>query len=172
MSESITSLPQPRSSDDGESPASNASAESPSPTDRAPSPGAASGDSVPASNDASGPRIDVASLEIDSLDEETLSRLPAGQQEAVKHLHTQVARAVTAIESLREENRRLRERVEELEQRPEVGEDETVVTFPADPESLRETVNRFIDAIDGYLQEGGEAGGDSIPEISVEPGTE
>jgi regulator of replication initiation timing len=172
MSESITSLPQPRSSDDAESRASNASAEGPSPTDRAPSPGAASGDSVPASNDASDPRIDVASLEIDSLDEETLSRLPAGQQEAVKHLHTQVARAVTAIESLREENRRLRERVEELEQRPEVAEDETVVTFPADPESLRETINRFIDAIDVYLQEGSAATGDSIPEISVEPGTE
>jgi predicted nuclease with TOPRIM domain len=114
----------------------------------------------------------VASLEIDSLDEETLSRLPAGQQEAVKHLHTQVARAVTAIESLKEENRRLRERVEELEQRPEVAEDETVVTFPADPESLRETINRFIDAIDVYLQEGSAATGDSIPEISVEPGTE
>lgn len=171
MSESITSLPQPRSSDDAESRASNASSDGLSSTDRAPSPGAASGDSVPTSGDTPGPRIDVSTLEIDSLDEETLSRLPAGQQEAVKRLHTQVARAVTAIESLKEENRRLRERVEELEQRPDVSDDETVVTFPSDPDSLRETITHFIDAIDGYLQEDAVVG-DGVPEISVEPRTE
>ena len=108
------------------------------------------------STPASGPpsadeRIEVSSLEIDTLDEEALSRLPAGQQEAIKHLHTQVARAVTAINALKAENERLRERVEQLEQRPAVADDETFLTLPADPEALRDTLDDFIRSIDAYL---------------------
>jgi len=92
-------------------------------------------------------------LEIDTLDEEALSRLPAGQQEAIKHLHTQVARAVTAINALKAENERLRERVEQLEQRPAVADDETFLTLPADPEALRDTLDDFIRSIDAYLND-------------------
>jgi GTP1/Obg family GTP-binding protein len=113
--------------------------------------------------------VDVASIDIDTLDEEALSRLPSGQQEAVKKLHTQVARAVMAIESLKDENRRLRRRVEELEKRPAVSDDETVLTLPGDPESLRDTLNHFIDAIDAYLEGesvSGDGAGDGVAAAS------
>lgn len=138
--------------------------------DRAPAPSAGSGDAVPSRTDSPSARIEVSNMEIDTLDEEALDRLPAGQREAVRHLHTQVARAVAAIRSLKAENRRLRERIAELEKRPAVPEDETVVTFPTDPQTLRETVDHFIDAIDDYL-DAEAAAGDGAPPSSLSPGS-
>lgn len=165
MSDSITSLPQPRPSDskattstDAESSgrgSSNATTGNHAPNR---SPASSERASAPGENRSAIERIDVSSIDIDTLDEEALRRLPAGQQEAVKKLHKQVARAVTAIKALKAENRQLRERVQELEQRPAVPDGGTALTLPRDPDSLRETVDHFIGVIDAYLD------GNAIPE--------
>lgn len=76
---------------------------------------------------------------------------------ALERLREQVERAASAIEALRNENEALRERVEELEaaldERPAVGEGETVIAFDESPEALRDQVRTFIEAIDGHLAE-------------------
>jgi chromosome segregation ATPase len=63
-----------------------------------------------------------------------------------------VNRAADEIERLRAENRRLQERVETLEQRPDVSQDEAFITLD-DPEALRRQIQDFIDTIDAYLDE-------------------
>jgi predicted RNase H-like nuclease (RuvC/YqgF family) len=80
-----------------------------------------------------------------------LDHLPAAHRETVRRLQRRVEQAVATIERLRSENRRLRDRVEELESQPAFPEDETVFTLDDDPEAVKERINRFIDAIDTYL---------------------
>ncbi len=69
---------------------------------------------------------------------------------ALKRLQRQVRRAAEEIDRLQAENRRLRQRVQKLEQRPDVGEDDAFITLD-DPEALRTQIEGFIDAIDAYL---------------------
>ena len=69
---------------------------------------------------------------------------------ALERLRAQVNRAADEIERLHAENRRLRQRVKALEQRPAVGENQAFVTLD-DPEALRRQIEGFIDTIDAYL---------------------
>jgi hypothetical protein len=62
-----------------------------------------------------------------------------------------VQEAVSEIESLRDENERLRRRVRELESRPSVGEDEVFLTLDDDRDALRARITQFIEAIDRRL---------------------
>lgn len=81
-----------------------------------------------------------------------LSQVPPEHRDNFRQLHRHVEEAVTTIEQLRAENDRLRRRVEELEAGPDLPEDETIFTLDDDPETLREQITRFIDAIDAYLE--------------------
>ena len=80
-----------------------------------------------------------------------LEHLSAAHRESVQRLRRRVEEAAATIERLRAENRRLRERVEELESQPAFPEAETVFTLDDDPEEVKERISRFIDAIDTYL---------------------
>lgn len=100
----------------------------------------------------------------DEESKEDLSRLPDEHRDAVRRLHRQVKRAAATIEHLRGENERLRRRVEELEAQPAFPEDETVLTFDEDPETLQTRITQFIDAIDTYL--------DTVPSQSIAPSAE
>jgi hypothetical protein len=97
----------------------------------------------------------------DAIDDLIPPDLPEAQQDLLRRLFEQVDAAADTIERLRAENRRLRERVAMLEQRPEVPDDQTMVLLDDDPNTLRSQVDRFIGAIDAYL-DGDEAEG-SLP---------
>ena len=81
-----------------------------------------------------------------------LEHLSAAHRESVRRLRQRVEQAAATIERLRAENRRLRDRVEELEAQPAFPEDETVFALDDDPEEVKERIRRFIDAIDTYLE--------------------
>lgn len=87
-----------------------------------------------------------------------VSHLPSEHRDAVRRLRRQVETAVETIETLRAENRRLRERVAELEAQPTFPDDESVFALDEEPDALKARITRFIDAIDAYL-EAGEATG-------------
>jgi hypothetical protein len=72
----------------------------------------------------------------------------------VRRLQVQVERATTALNRLQAENERLRRRVDELEQRPVLQPDTTSLVLDEDPETLRDRISTFIDAIDTYLENG------------------
>jgi FtsZ-binding cell division protein ZapB len=80
------------------------------------------------------------------------SEYPAAYRDTMRRLHRRVAQAVDTIEELRAENERLRERIEQLEERPVLPDDKAVLTLDDDPEALRSRVTDFIDAIDAYLE--------------------
>lgn len=86
--------------------------------------------------------------------EEDLTHLPPEYRAAVRRLHAQVDRATAALTHLEAENERLRRRVEELEQRPAIQPDTTTLVLDDDPETLRDRISSFIDAIDTYLENG------------------
>lgn len=81
-----------------------------------------------------------------------VSELPPNHRDILRTLSHRVTQAVQQIEQLREENERLRERVEELEAKPAYPEEESVIAIDNDPEVLRERINNFIDVIDTYLE--------------------
>lgn len=81
-----------------------------------------------------------------------LSHLPPEHREIVRRLRTQVQRAVTTINQLRAENKRLRQRVQELAARPDVPSDKTILALDDDPDALRDRITDFIEAIDTYLE--------------------
>lgn len=89
----------------------------------------------------------------DAEDEDDLSHLRPAHREVVRRLHRKVRQAVVHIERLEEENERLREHVSELENRPAISPDKTALAVDADPDSLRERISGFIEAIDTYLDE-------------------
>lgn len=66
-------------------------------------------------------------------------------------LREQVAKAVEEIDRLRDENEALKAQVQELETRPAVELDGTVLTFSEDPAVLRRKIEGFVNAIDQYL---------------------
>ena len=74
----------------------------------------------------------------------------ASPRPALRRLQKQVHRAAQEIDRLRTENRRLKQRVQQLEQRPAVDENEAFVTLD-DPDALRTRIEGFIDTIDAYL---------------------
>ena len=80
-----------------------------------------------------------------------LSHLPAEHREPIRRLYQRVEEAVNTIEKLRSENEALRARVAELEAQPTFPEDESVLALDEDPDVLKGRINRFIDAIDTYL---------------------
>ena len=85
---------------------------------------------------------------------EELTHLPPEYRAAVRRLQVQVERATTALNRLQAENERLRRRVDELEQRPAFQPDTTSLVLDEDPETLRDRISTFIDAIDTYLENG------------------
>ena len=66
-------------------------------------------------------------------------------------LRDRVRKAAQELERLRQENHALRERIEQLETRPAIDMDGTVLAFEDDPEVLRGKIEEFIEAIDIYL---------------------
>lgn len=76
----------------------------------------------------------------------------SAQRPALERLRRQVHRAVEEIERLRAENRALQQRVQELEARPAIGEDQAFLTLD-DPDALRAQIEGFIETIDAYLAE-------------------
>ena len=73
-------------------------------------------------------------------------------------LREQIARAAEELRRLREENAVLRDRIQELERRPAVEEDDAFVRFDDDPAALRQQIERYIAALDRCL---GDAPADS-----------
>ncbi len=71
--------------------------------------------------------------------------------QSLQRLRDRVQEAVDELARLRQENAALYERIEELEARPAVDPDLTLLTFDEDPASLRRKVEGFIASIDAYL---------------------
>lgn len=80
-----------------------------------------------------------------------LSHLPEAHRDTVRRLHDRIQRAASLIEDLRAENKRLRRRVDELEARPALPDDQTILALDDNPEALRDRITDFIDSIDAYL---------------------
>lgn len=127
---------------------------SPSDTDQ---PAASEHGSVP--TDASSPAP--ASATPTSLDA-AQENIPKPFREAVFALRKQTQMAAETIRALRAENQRLRKKVEELSQRPNVRDNDAFAHFDDDRDALRERIQHFIDAIDDHL--------DSAPESGVASG--
>ena len=70
---------------------------------------------------------------------------------SLERLRERVKEAVHELDRLRKENAALAERIRQLETRPDVDLDGTVLAFEADPDVLREKVEGFIKTIDTYL---------------------
>lgn len=101
-----------------------------------------------------------------------LSHLPAEYRDAVGRLHRKVEQAAATIERLRAENDRLRRRVEALEEKPDVPEGETVFALDDDPETVKQRISRFIDAIDTYLEAAASESPSNDPEDAADDPTD
>jgi len=77
--------------------------------------------------------------------------------QSLERLRDRVKKAAHELERLRKENTALAERIRQLETRPAVDFDGTVLAFDEDPEALREKVESFIRSIDTYLAKEEEA---------------
>ena len=102
------------------------------------------------------------------------ANIPEPFREAVCALREQTQTAAETIRALRAENQRLRDKVEELSQRPDVGDDDAFAHFDDDREALRRRIQHFIDAIDDHLDnapESGVASGDIDP-LPLQPAEE
>lgn len=71
--------------------------------------------------------------------------------QSLERLRERVKKAARELERLRKENSALAERIRQLETRPAVDLDSTLLMFDEDPEVLREKVEGFIRSIDAYL---------------------
>ncbi|WP_143815453.1 cell division protein ZapB [Longibacter salinarum] len=96
--------------------------------------------------------------------------VPEPFREAVAALHEQVQTAADAIRELRAENERLRQKVEDLSERPDVSDDDAFILLDDDRADLRERIQSFIDAIDEHLETSPASGID--PEWPDEPPAE
>jgi len=94
----------------------------------------------------------VSSRDGDEANAPDVSDLPEEHRDEIRRLHHRVEQAVATIERLRAENARLRQRVDELEEQPAFPDAETVFSLDDDPAAVKERINRFIDAIDTYLE--------------------
>lgn len=70
---------------------------------------------------------------------------------SLRRLRDRITKAVDELGRLREENRKLAERIEELERGPIGDADETLVKIGETPSHLRQRLDAFIGAIDAYL---------------------
>ena len=71
--------------------------------------------------------------------------------QSLARLRDRVQEAADQLTRLREENEALRARIEQLEQRPVVDPDLTLLTFEDDPDALRRKIAGFIATLDDYL---------------------
>ena len=71
--------------------------------------------------------------------------------ESLRQLRDRVRKAVEELGRLREENRKLAERITVLERGPVAEDGESLVKVPETPEHLRQRLDAFITAIDVYL---------------------
>lgn len=71
--------------------------------------------------------------------------------ESLQRLRDRIMKTLEELERLRTSNAELAERIRELEKRPHVDFDGTVLAFDEDPQQLREKVDGFIRAIDTYI---------------------
>lgn len=79
--------------------------------------------------------------------------VPLKGSSSLKRLRDRVETAAHELKRLREENKALSDRLEQLELNPSVSDEGTLLTFEEDPELLRRKIETFIEAIDRYLQE-------------------
>lgn len=107
--------------------------------------------SLPESDDVP-PVPESVSSEDGDEEEPDFSDLPAEHRDTMRRLYRRVEQATVTIERLRAENERLRRRVEELEEQPAFPDAETVFSLDDDPDAVKERINRFIEAIDTYLE--------------------
>lgn len=99
-------------------------------------------------------------------DADDLSHLPPAHQNVVRRLRAKVERATALLNRLQEENERLRQRVQELEQRPAISGDKTILALDDDPDALRDRISSFIEAIDAYLEDESPASKETVPSHS------
>jgi hypothetical protein len=78
-------------------------------------------------------------------------RVPLKSPQSLERLRDRVQAAVHELDRLRKENAALTERIEQLETRPTLDVDDTLLAFDEHPDALREKVEGFISAIDQYL---------------------
>ena len=71
--------------------------------------------------------------------------------ESLRQLRDRIRKAVDELGRLREENRKLAERIVELERGPVGDPDETLLKIGEAPDQLRERLDAYIGAIDAYL---------------------
>lgn len=102
-------------------------------------------------DDTRSTHIDSPSLPPTASDEDVPD--DGSEAEAIDRLRTHVQHAAQAIRRLRAENRRLARRVQELESRPAIEDDETLLALDTDPDALRDTIEGFIETIDRYLDQ-------------------
>ena len=102
-------------------------------------------------NDVEAASSGAAPGETAPLSDDERAALPDRHRETIEQLHARVEQAARTIERLTAENQRLRERVETLEQRPDVPDDHAVLTFDGGPDAVRDRLEGYIDAIDRYL---------------------
>ena len=70
---------------------------------------------------------------------------------SLERLRDRVKKAVQELERLQQENAALSARIQELETRPAIDHEGTLLVFDNDPDVLREKVEGFIEVIDAYL---------------------
>lgn len=73
-------------------------------------------------------------------------------------MQEQVRAAAETIRELRAENARLKQQVDELSQRPDVGEDDVFIHLDGERAELRDRIQQFIDAIDDHLERSPDSG--------------
>lgn len=78
-------------------------------------------------------------------------RVSLKSPQSLERLRDRVQAAVHELDRLRKENAALTERIEDLEARPALDVDGTLLAFDENPDTLREKVEGFIHAIDQYL---------------------
>jgi hypothetical protein len=71
---------------------------------------------------------------------------------SLERLRDRIEVAAHELKRLREENDGLRQRIGELEARPDAGSKGTLPSIEHDPEVLRKKIGGFIEAIDRFLE--------------------
>lgn len=112
----------------------------------------------------------VSSEKADPRTTDDVSSLPPAHRDVVRRLQRRVEQAAETIEHLRSEKERLQRRVEELEAEPRFPDDEAILSVDDDPGAVRRRIDRFIDAIDTYL-EGGQSDSASEGPVGVQDNT-
>lgn len=78
-------------------------------------------------------------------------RVSLKSPQSLERLRDRVQTAVRELDRLHKENAVLTERIKDLEKRPAIDGVGTLLDFDENPDTLREKVEGFIEAIDQYL---------------------